>query len=216
MNRTNQPFLKVLIIGILVIGVAGTAIILGGELYRDLNAKILYITYSVLIYGITASVCWAVTRKNKYRGLGTTGIIVSVLAALLNVALAISETGTQDVLQIAFTFFIVAISMAHICFLFYITIQNKYAEAARTVAVIFISIFSLLAIIKIFNSSNSLYLAEGMETYARLLMVALTINLTATLLVPLCNRLRPDTRNDLTFNSDPTGSETDKLPEIPV
>ena len=155
------------------------------------NAKLLMIAFSFIFFGITGSICWATARKSEHSILGNAGMIISAVAFLYSTILILGEVESTSMLKMAFCFFIASFALAHISFLFYVNVKNKYASIARIVATLFISFFSLLIISKMFESDSNFFLmglSAGID-YMRLVFTSLILDLAATLLVPLCNQL---------------------------
>lgn len=99
--------------------------------------------------------------------------------------------GVSDIsmLQLSGALLIASIALAHICLLFHFNLQNKYAHSARTTAIIAISLFAFLFIIRVFDPMMDLYSLANSQSGSKLLVAALVVDLAATALVPLCNRL---------------------------
>ncbi len=206
MNQNNQQPLKVLIGLVILAGLAATIIVLSSDDFNPWSSKTLAIALSLLFYGITGTVCWAVTRKKEHNILGYAGLAVAGVGFLLNTAGILGEFKSTEMLKLTFNLWIASIGLAHISFLFYITVQNRYASIARTVATIFIAIFSLLIISKVFGIDEEFFfLTENYTTYLRLILAAWVLDLTATLLVPLCNQLQVQRPAELEFS--PTVAE---------
>jgi hypothetical protein len=211
MNSTNQLLLRIMIAIVAIMGAVVAVILLVSDsmFQSSTNGKIIFITFSMLIYGITASFCYALTRKREYNGLAIFGMTVSAIAFFINLIFVITESRSTGLSKSMFAFFFLAIGLAHICFLFYITAQNKYAEAVRIVAIIFISLFTLLVVAKIFDSGEeSFYMGRGIQNYIRYVLAVLTLNLTASLLVVLCNQIRANNPAELLFQNDPPNDNT--------
>jgi hypothetical protein len=202
MNQTNQLLLKLLIGIVILAGVGAAIMIMTSNNVSSGGNKLLTIAFSFLFYGITGSICWAITRKREHNLLGNSGIIISAVAFLFQTILIVGEVDSTDMLKLAFSLFIVSIALAHICFLFYITVQNRYASMARVLATLFISIFSLLIITKVFDIDSFSFMRGPGETYIRFVFATLVLDLAATLLVPLCNRLLDTTSYELMSTSE--------------
>jgi hypothetical protein len=204
MNPTNQSLLKIMIGIVILAGAVATLVIMTSDYISPGSNKLLSITFSLIFYGITGSICWAAARKKEYNLLGNAGMIISVVTFLLTTILIVGEVESEDMLKLVFCLMIASIALAHISFLFYITVQNNYTAIARILATVFISLFSLLIITKVFDVDSRFFFMGGIsETYIRMVAASLILDLTATLLVPLCNRLQNTTTTELVITSEP-------------
>lgn len=201
MNLKNQQFIRGAIITVIVAGAFGALSILAGGIGQA-GAKLFTICFSLIFFGITATISMIVTRKPEYKGLGTAGLVVSVISFFIFSVMILAEIGDPSILQLAFAMMILSIALAHICLLHYFNLQNKYALYARMTATIAISIFSLILITRIFEPFPSLYSLGANQSALKLLVAALVVDLAATLLVPLCNQLKVNETIELTFTDE--------------
>lgn len=206
MNLKNQQFIRGAIIAVIIAGAFGALSILAGGI-GEAGAKLFTICFNLIFFGITATISMIVTRKPEYKGLGTAGMVVSVITFFIFSIMVLVEIGESSILQLAFAMMILSIALAHICLLHYFNLQNKYALYARMTATIAISIFSFILITKIFEPLPSLYTLGANQSALKLLVASLVIDLAATLLVPLCNQLKVNETIELTF--------TDEQPTVP-
>src|SRR5258708_6908666 len=144
MKQINQSILKISIAIIIILSSLSAIMILAKSDYKPISAKLFAVTYSVFLYGITSSICMAVSFREKYRSLGIAGISISAAGFALSLFGIFSNVSSVTLFKLIFGLTIAAIALAHISFLYYLNMQNKYASTARTVAVVFISIFSFL------------------------------------------------------------------------
>lgn len=203
MNQNNQQLIKASVIAVIIAGTLGALSILGGGIGVT-NAKLFSISFILILFGITATISFVVMRKPEYKALGTAGMVVSAAAFLLLLIIILAEVEDTGIFQIAFCLTIASIALAHICLLHHFNLQNKYALYARMTATASISIFSLLLIVKIFEPFSNLYSLGYNQTALKLLVAALIIDLAATLLVPLCNRLKVEEPVELILTSEET------------
>jgi hypothetical protein len=209
MNLNNQQFIKGMIIAVIIAAVIGALTVLAGDsIGRGASAitgKLFLASFSLIFFGITATISKVVAAKPVYKSLGNAGAMVS-LAAFVLVMLLIF-TGVDNDLTIAkfaFSLFIASIALAHICLLHHFNLQNKYAHYARMTATIFISIFSLVIIVNIFGAGDGLQSLMNVQSSGKIVTASLIIDLAATLLVPLCNRLKVNAPEEqLTITSEP-------------
>jgi len=189
MFQNNQQFIKVSVIVVIIAGLLGALAVISSGIGLE-NAKMISISLILIIYGITATICMVVTSKPAYKTLGTAGMIVSGIAFLLTLIMIIGEIGNEELLKGSFAFFIASVALAHICLLHHFNLQNKYALYARITATAAIAIFSFLIIIRIFEPFLSLTALVYNQSILKIILASLIIDLAATLLVPLCNRLK--------------------------
>jgi hypothetical protein len=189
MLQNNQQFIKASVIIVIIAGLIGALSVMSGGIGLE-NAKMISISLALIIYGITATICMVVTRKPAYKSLGTAGMIVSGIAFLLAFIMIVGTIENEELLKIGFVFFIASVALAHICLLHYFNLQNKYALYARYTATAAIALFSLLIIIRIFEPILSLTSLVYNQSVIKIILASLIVDLAATLLVPLCNRLK--------------------------
>jgi hypothetical protein len=191
MNQNNQQFIKASVIIVIVAGLLGAIAVMSGGI-GPANAKVIAISLAVIIFGITATICMVVTRKPEYKKLGIAGMIASGIAFLIVFIVVVAEIESEGLLKAGFAFFIASIGLAHICLLHNFNLQNKYALYARITATIGISLFSLLLITRVFEPLINFNALAYNQSILKILLASLVIDLSATLLVPLCNRLKTD------------------------
>ncbi len=216
MNPNNQQFIKGAIITVIIAAAIGALTVLASDSFGDgggeIAGKLFLVSFSLIFFGIMAAISMVVTEKPPYKNLGKAGMIVSAAAFLL--VLILIFAGVDDditIAKLAFALFIASIALAHISLLHHFNLQNKHANTARIIATIFISLFSLVIIINIFGTGQGLqsFLVNG-QSMAKLGMTSLMIDLAATLLVPLCNRLQvnnPAEELNLTPEQPPVQNE---------
>ena len=186
--KQNQQTIKTSIITIISAGSLGALLVLGGVQSAG-AAKIFGIALLLIIYSITAVICMVTAEKLKYKSIGTAGIVTSGGGFLLSSIALLSNLGDVSLLQLSGALLIASIALAHISLLFHFNIRNKYAHYARTTAVAAIAVFAFLFIIRLFDPLSDLYMLAYSQSGAKLLVAALLVDLSATALVPLCNRL---------------------------
>ena len=204
MNQNNQQLIKASVVIVIVAGLLGAITVLT-EGIGIAGGKLFAISLSLIIFGIMATISMVVTRKPEYKALGTAGIFVSGLAFILFAVLIIGEISEPILLKLSFSSLIASFALGHICLLHYFTLQNKYATYARMTATLAITIFSLFLIIQIFEPFPSLYNFAYDQSTLKVIVAALIVDLAATLLVPLCNRLKKDEPAELTFTKEEPG-----------
>jgi hypothetical protein len=214
MNQNNQQFIKASVIIVIIAGLLGALSVMSGGIGLE-NAKIISISLSLIIFGITATISMVVTRKPAFKSLGTAGMIVSGITFLLALIIIVGTIENEEILKIGFAFFIASIALAHICLLHYFNLQNKYALYARIAATIAIAIFSLLIIIRIFEPIINFNALAFDLSIIKIILSSLIIDLAATLLVPLCNRLKvAGPADQLMVNSEPPAIHEEQTPGV--
>lgn len=211
MKPSTQPILTSLIALVSGLAVISALLILVVNGDSEFSGKFIAISFSLFLYGITGSICWATSRRNEVRGLGIAGVIVAVFAFLIFTIYVLAEPKGVDFIRLTFSSFLLAIAFAHICFLFYLTMRNKYASMTRIITSIFIGLFTLLLVSQVWSLTNSsfFYLGRDLEaTTFRIIGSSLVLDLSGTLLVALLNRLNSPTVT-LELESEPVPSKPD-------
>ena len=144
-----------------------------------------------------------VTAKPEYKNLGNAGMIVSSIAFFIILILIFTGVGRDvTIAKLAFALFIASIALAHICLLHHFNLQNKHAHSARITATIFISLFALVLIITVFSTDEGLSALMNSADMMKMGVASLIVDLAATLLVPLCNRLKVEEPVKLSFTEE--------------
>jgi hypothetical protein len=214
MLQNNQQFIKVSVMVVIIAGLLGALAVLSSGIMLA-NGKMISICLLLIIYGITATLCMVVTSKPAYKTMGTAGMIVSGIAFLLALIMIAGSVENEELLKTAFAFFIASVGLAHICLLHHFNLQNKYALYARMTATAAIAIFSFLFIIRIFEPFLSLTALIYNQSILKIILAALIIDLAATLLVPLCNRLKVnEPAGQPTITSEPPAVHEEQTPGV--
>jgi hypothetical protein len=201
MNQNNQPLIKASVTIVIIAGlVAALSLFAGG--INPVEGKLFAICFSLIFFSITAVISFAAAGKHGISVLGTLGMMASVIAFMLVFVIIMAEIDDDSILKLAFTFFIISIALAHINLLHYFTLQNKYALYARIAATAAISVFSVLVIAQIFSPFQGMYSITGYQSAYKLIIASLVIDLAATVLVPLCNRLEAEKPPELTLGEE--------------
>jgi hypothetical protein len=195
MNPNNQQFIKGAIITVIIAAAIGALIVLASDsVGRDAGefiGKLFLVCFSLIFFGITATISMAVSAKPQYKNLGKAGMIVSAAAFFLFLILIFAGIGRDMTIpKFAFALFIASIALAHICLLHHFNLQNKFAHSARMAATIFISLFSLIIIVNVLGAGDNFQSLMNGQSTMKMVIASLIIDLAATILVPLCNRLK--------------------------
>ena len=207
MNEHNQSFIKGAIVTVIIAAAIGALTVLAGDSAGrgadQFTGKLFLISFSFIFFGITAAISMVVTSKPAYKNLGSAGMIVSAAAFFLVVLLIFTGVGSDiTIAKLAFALFIASIALAHICLLHHFNLQNKYAHTARVTATIFISIFALVIIVNVFGAGEGFLSLMNSQGIMKMGVASLIVDLAATLLVPLCNRLKAEEPVKLTFTEE--------------
>jgi hypothetical protein len=101
--------------------------------------------------------------------------------------------------------------------LHHFNLQNKYAHTARITATVFISIFSTIIIVNIFGAGEGIQSLMNAQSILKVGTASLVIDLAATLLVPLCNRLKVEETVKLSFPDEQQPSiQEEQKKESPI
>ncbi|HEX2627511.1 MAG TPA: hypothetical protein VHM26_00815 [Chitinophagaceae bacterium] len=219
MNQNNQPLVKVLITLTILAAITASLLIYTSDTGAGDNpfaGKLFSICYAFLSYGVLGAVCWAATRKREYKILGSAGMVISLLAFVFITVLILDENKSESTVKFALALMVGSLGMAQICFLFYLTAQNKYTNAARMVATIAISIYSLLIISRIFSGfEDFFYMGVTWKNYIKAIISLFVIGLAGCLLVPLCNQLEKPQELELETKVDPPPTPSNNDPYQP-
>jgi hypothetical protein len=220
MNPNNQQFIKGAIITVIIAAAIGALTVLAndsaGRDIGEITGKLFLVSFSLIFFGITATISMVVTAKPQYKILGNTGMIVSATAFFLILILIFVGVGRDmTISKFAFSLFIASIALAHVCLLHHFNLQNKFAHSARIAATIFISLFSLIIIVNVLGTGNGIQALMNGQSIMKMGIASLIIDLAATLLVPLCNRLKVEEPVKLSFSDKQQHStqEEQKKPE---
>lgn len=207
MNQNNQPLVKVLITLTILAAITASILIYTSDTEEGSNpfaGKLFSICYAFLSYGVLAAICWAATRKKEYKILGSAGMMISVLAFVFITILILDENKSESTVKLALSLMVASLGMAQICFLFYLTAQNKYTTTARMVATIAIATYSLLIISRIISGLDDFfYMGVTFRNYLKAIISLFIIGLGGCLLVPLCNQLEKPQELELETKIDP-------------
>ena len=207
MNSNNQQFIKAAIITVIIAAAIGALTVLAGDSagrgIGEFTGKLFLISFSLIFFGITGTIAMVVAAKPAYKNLGNAGMIVSGAGFFLILILIFAGIGSDiTIAKLAFSLFIASVALAHICLLHHFNLQNKYAHTARVTATIFIALFSLVIIVNIFGAGDGLQSLMNGQSIIKMGTASLIIDLAATLLVPLCNRLKVDEPVKLSFSDE--------------
>ena len=208
--KQKPQTIKALVIAVIIAGILGSITILAIDSLGVEGIKVLGICLSLIIYGICGAVCMVVSEKPAYKTLGGAGMIIAVFAFVLTAVVIIAEIGDAGFLQFLSSLFIILLGLSHICLLHHFNLQNKYASYARITATVAIALFTLLSVVRTFDSFlfyESFFYNQA--TY-KIIFVAFVVDIAATLLVPLCNRLQVPEKAELNFEESPSADLSEK------
>jgi hypothetical protein len=215
MRQNNQKLIIASVIIVIIAGLMGALSVIA-EGIGITSGKIVATSLSILIYGITAAICMVGMSKQETFTLGLVGVFVSICGFLLSMIMIIASDLNEVLAKMAGVMFVVAVALAHISLLYHFTMQNKYAVFARIAASIFISLFSFLLIFLIFEPFSSMSSFFFDQSMLKIMFACFILDLTATLLVPLCNRLEVPQPTELLFSDDPGQTSEGTINDITV
>ena len=189
MNQNNPQLIKASVVTVIIAGILGVLTILAGDIGAT-SGKVFILSFALILFGILGTICMVVTRKPEYKTLGLAGMFIAGLGFLLTFIIVLTDLGDEGISKFALVCLILSIAMAHICLLHHFNLQNKYAVYARITATTAIAIFSFCLILRVFQPIQGLYSLAYDQSTLKLLASAFVVDLAATLLVPLCNRLQ--------------------------
>ncbi len=202
MQSNNPQWVKASIAIVIMAGLLGALSVISEGIGLT-GGKLFTLSLSLILFGINAVIAFSVTRKPGYQTLGLVGVMVSGLAFLLVAVMILGEIGEEFLIKTVFTLFIASIALAHIALLHYFNLRNKWAGYARMTATVFISLFSFLLILRVFEPFAGLASLVYNQSTLKILVASLVIDLAATLLVPLCNLLKAEEPPKLSFTEEP-------------
>jgi hypothetical protein len=155
--------------------------VLSGK-FGELQMKILVTSFTISAASICSMSCAAFIDKQKQQGLGFSGILLSVVAAVLLIFLIWLEFENEWYFKTTFTVAVCAVSFAHAFLLVLPDLENKHTWIQKT-ATISIAVLSGQIIVALWAEINH-------EAYIRALAVVAIIVVLETLLVPLFMKLK--------------------------
>lgn len=215
--KQSTSVIKNLIVVVIVAGVIGALTVLAGDSFGmvtgDITAKLFLISISFVFFCIPAALGFVVAEKPIYEALGKATMLVAAAAFLITLILIFAGINEDaSIAKLAAALFIASIALGHISLLHHFNLRNKHAHTARTSATIFIAIYSFIMIINIFGTGFGFSSILGNQTMLKGGVASLVLDLAATVLVPLCNRLPADEQPTLSFTNEnkPTFEEAVK------
>jgi len=208
--KLSAPTIKAFVIAVIIAGLFGVISILASDGMGMEGAKAFAISMCFILYGLLSAAPMVLAEKPEYKTLGVASMIVSTLAFILTVAAILAEITDAGFLKFIASLFILSLGLAHICLLHHFNLQNKYAHYARVTATIAITLFTLLIIVRVFDTFMLYESFLYNQSTAKITVVAFIIDLTATLLVPLCNRLQVTEKVEMIFDETPPVDQMEK------
>jgi hypothetical protein len=216
MRQNNQKLILISVIIVIIAGLMG-ALSVVAEGIGITSGKIFATSLSILIYGITATICMVVMSKQETYVLGLVGIFVSICGFVLTMVMIIGSVLDEVLAKMDGVMFVVSVALAHISLLYHFNMQNKYAFYARIAASVFISLFTFLLIFLIFEPFSTMSGWFYDQSILKIMFACFILDLTATLLVPLCNRLEvAQPPEELLFSDEPEKANEGDMRDISV
>jgi hypothetical protein len=160
--------------------------VLNGE-FGELQMKILVTSFTISAASICSMSCAAFIEKQKQQGLGFSGILLSVVAAVLLIFLIWLEFENEWYFKTTFTVTVCAASFAHAFLLALPDLENKHTwiQKAATASIAVLGSQIIVA----------LWVEIDHEAYIRALAVVAIIVVLETLLVPLLMKLKTNNKS---------------------
>ena len=173
--------------------------VLSGE-FGELQVKILVTSFTVSAASICSMSCAAFIEKQKQQELGFSGILLSVVAAVLLILLIWLEFENEWYFKTTFTMAVCAVAFAHAFLLVLPDLENKHTWIQKT-ATISIAVLGSQIIVALWADIRH-------EAYIRALAVVAIIVVLETLLVPLFMKLKANKKSTgATLILEPIGPE---------
>ena len=183
MNYTEirKLSLKVFIGFLVLTALIAIISVLSGE-FGELQVKILATTFTISAASICSMSCAAFIEKRKLIGLGLSGILLSVAAAVLVIAGIWPEIDSEEYWKTAITLIVLAIAFAHV-FLLVLPELDHAQKWVQAVSSCSIGVLAIQIIVAVWGEINN-------EDYYRLLAVVAILVGLETLVVPILMKLR--------------------------
>ena len=150
--------------------------------FGELQIKILLTSFTVSAASIWSMSCAAFIEKQNQQELGFSGILLSVVAAVLLILLIWLEIENEWYFTTTFTMAVCAVAFAHAFLLVLPDLENKHSWIQKT-ATISIAVLGGQIIVALWAEIDH-------ESYIRALAVGAIIVVLGTLLVPLFMKLK--------------------------
>ena len=160
--------------------------VLSGE-FGELQMKILVTSFTISAASICSMSCAAFIEKQKQSGLGFSGILLSVAAAVLLIFSIWLEFESAWYFKTTFTVAVCAVSFAHAFLLVLPDLENKHTWIQKA-ATISIAVLGGQIIVALWAEIDH-------EAYIRALAVVAIIVALETLLVPLFMKLKTNKKS---------------------
>ena len=173
--------------------------VLSGE-FGELQMKILVTSFTISAASICSMSCAAFIEKQKQQGLGFSGILLSVVAAVLLIFSIWLEFENEWYFKTTFTVAVFAVAFAHAFLLVLPDLENKHTwiQKAATISILVLG-GQIIGV---------LWADIRHEAYIRALAVVAIIVVLETLLVPLFMKLKINKKSTgATLILEPIGLE---------
>lgn len=157
------------------------ASVLGGE-FGSLQIKILVTCFTISAASICSMSCAAFIEKNKRTELGLSGIVLSIIAAVLVILGVWMDFASEDYWKTTATFSILAIAFAH-AFLLALPDLDRNQQWVQLASSVSIGVLALLILVVLWAEIDS-------EGYLRLIAVVSILVGLETLVVPILMKMR--------------------------
>lgn len=177
----KKVFLIVMIISLSISALIGIIIFLFGS-FGETEEKILFTTFAVAAFSLTALCSAALYDKHRYIIYPTIGVTISVISFLFISSLIwkILDPGDISMRKLALISIVISFSIAQSSLLLFIKSRKIIVNISLILTLIFISIVALMLIISIL-----LELDMDHELYYRILGVFAILDVLGTIITPI-------------------------------
>lgn len=182
-SEIKSHFLKLFIVFLILTAVIAIITVISGE-FGDIQARILGTTLTISIASICAMSCAAFIEKRNYKPVGITGMIFSLVSAILIIAEIWGSVGSNLYYKITFSAVVCTFSFAHALLLLLPKLDRDKEWVQRATAVI----IALLAA----QIIAWIWLEIDHQIYFRVMTVIAIIVGLETLVIPILMKLKKE------------------------
>lgn len=205
--KQSPQTIKALIIAVIIAAAVSAIGILAVDGMGKGAGKVFIICLCFILFALFGAAPLVVAEKPAYKTLGIAGMIVPVLGFVLTAVAILGEIGDVGLMKFIGCLFVLSLGLAQVSLLYHINVQNNYANTARIAATVGIAIFTFLIIIRIFDSFLMYESFLYDQSTSKITVVAFIVDLAATILVPLCNRLPVIEKIEMDFEQTPPAAD---------
>ncbi|MFT3743660.1 MAG: hypothetical protein QM785_05120 [Pyrinomonadaceae bacterium] len=179
----RKIFLYTLIISVAVSAVLGIGVILFGS-FGELESRVLMTTFTITLTSILGLACGAYYESKQARILPVTGIVFSLLAAMIGIYLIWAGDGGVDAIwKSAATASLLATSIALLCLISLATLDKRFGWS-RTLIYISVTLLSAILLYILWFEPES-----SSDFVGRIIAVLSIVIAALTVMTPVFHRL---------------------------